>query len=270
MPEAPIIQLSRLSKCFEGVTALDEVSFEIRAGEVHAVVGENGAGKSTLMKLLAGVHEPDDGEIRIDTRSVRLKNPREARRQGISIVFQELNLFPHRTVAANVFANRELIGRWGGVRRGAMREATRRALSEMAVRLSPDALVGPLAIGEKQLVEIARTLAQQSRIIILDEPTSALNETESHRLFEIVRRLSGKGITIIYVSHRMEDVFAIADRITVLRDGRYQGTYETAATTIPQIIAAMIGRPLDNSFPPRPKDTAPGPVVLQEIGRAHV
>src|SRR6185436_14798667 len=226
----------------------------------HAVVGENGAGKSTLMKLLAGVHEPDDGEIQIDGRSARLKSPREARRQGISIVFQELNLFPHRTVAANVFVNRELMSPWGWVDRRAMREATRRALSELNVALSPDALVGPLAIGEKQLIEIARTLEQRSRIVILDEPNSALNEAESQRLFEIVRRLRARGITIVYVSHRLEEVFAIADRITVLRDGRYQGTHATSATTIPKIIAAMIGRSLDDSFPQRPKNHASGPV----------
>ncbi|MEO8427652.1 MAG: ATP-binding cassette domain-containing protein, partial [Verrucomicrobiota bacterium] len=152
----PCIQLDRVSKRFGGVTALDQVSFQIRRGEIHAVVGENGAGKSTLMKLLAGVHEPDAGEIQIDGRSARLKSPRDARLQGISIVFQELNLFPHRTVAANVFANRELMSRWGWVDRRAMREATRGALSELNVPLSPDALVGPLAIGEKQLVEIAR------------------------------------------------------------------------------------------------------------------
>src|SRR6059036_3858830 len=162
MAEAPFIELDRVSKRFGGVTALDQVSFEIPCGKVHAVVGENGAGKSTLMKLLAGVHEPDAGEIRLAGRRVRLNNVREARRQGISIVFQELNLFPHRTVAANVFANRELIGRWGGVNRRAMREATRRVLAELDVPLSPDALVGPLTIGEKQQVEIVRTLEQQS------------------------------------------------------------------------------------------------------------
>src|SRR6185503_1037932 len=170
MPDVPLIQLNRLTKRFGGVTALDGVSFHIRGGEVHAVVGENGAGKSTLMKLLAGVYEPDDGEIQIDERGVRLHDPREARRNGISIVFQELNLFPHRTVAANIFANRELTGRWGAVRRRAMREATQRVLAELDVPLSPDALVGPLTIGEKQQVEIARTLEQQSRILILDEP----------------------------------------------------------------------------------------------------
>ena len=263
MSDDTCIRLHQVSKRFGGVTALDEVSFGVRRCEIHAVVGENGAGKSTLMKLLAGVHEPDDGEIQLEGRSVRLSNPREARRQGISIVFQELNLFPHRTVAANVFANRELIGRWGGVNRQAMREATRRVLSELDVRLSPDALVGPLTIGEKQQVEIARTLEQQSRIIILDEPNSALNETASLRLFDIIRRLRTRGITIIYVSHRLEEVFAIADRITVLRDGRYQGTYETAETTIPRIIAAMIGRSLESSLPQRPEDSTPGPVVLQ-------
>src|SRR5947207_2115002 len=144
MPADPAyIQLNRVSKHFGGVTALDQVSFEIRRGEIHAVVGENGAGKSTLMKLLAGVHEPDDGEIQIDGRRARLKSPREARGQGISIVFQELNLFPHRTVAANVFANREMMSPWGWVDRRAMREATRRVLSELNVPLSPDALVGP-------------------------------------------------------------------------------------------------------------------------------
>src|SRR6185503_1421624 len=262
MAEAPFIELDRVSKRFGGVTALDQVSFEIRCGEVHAVVGENGAGKSTLMKLLAGVHEPDGGEIRLTGRRVRLKNAREARRQGISIVFQELNLFPHRTVAANVFANREVTRRWGWIDHRAMREATQRVLAELGVPLSPDALVGPLAIGEKQLVEIARTLEQQSRIIILDEPNSALNEAESQRLFDIIRRLQARGITIVYVSHRLEEVFAIADHITVLRDGRYQDTYATVGTTVPQIIAAMIGRSLEDSFPPRPKDSALGAVVL--------
>lgn len=263
MPDTPCIQVHQVSKHFGGVTALDGVSFQIRRGEVHAVVGENGAGKSTLMKLLAGVHAPDEGEIRLDGQNVRLSNPRKARDHGISIVFQELNLFPHRTVAANVFANREMIGPGGWVKRRAMGEVTRRVLSELDLPLSPDALVGPLTLGEKQQVEIARALEQQARILILDEPNSALNEAESQRLFGIIRRLRARGITIIYVSHRLEEVFSIADRITVLRDGRYEGTYATAETTIPQIIAAMIGRSWERSFPPRAIDSAPGKVVLR-------
>ncbi|MEO7299346.1 MAG: sugar ABC transporter ATP-binding protein [Verrucomicrobiota bacterium] len=263
MPETSFIQLNRLSKRFGGVTALDEVSFDIRRGEVHAVVGENGAGKSTLMKLLAGVYEPDAGEIKIESQPARLKNPRDARRQGVSIVFQELNLFPHRTVTANVFANRESTNRWGGLRRNQMRDATRQALSELGVNLSPDAVVGSLSIGEKQFVEIARTLEEKARIVILDEPNSALGETESQRLFEIIRRLRGRGITLIYISHRLEEVFAIADRITVLRDGQYQGTYETRDTTIPKIITVMIGRPAENLFPQKKADASQGPVTLQ-------
>src|SRR4051812_29537424 len=149
MPAEPLIQLTGLSKHFGGVTALDDVSFDVRRGEVHAIVGENGAGKSTLMKLLAGVHTPDQGGIKINGRMVRVSNPREAQRQGISIVYQELNLFPHRTVTANIFANRELRAGWGWVDLPGMREATRAVLLKMGVQISPDALVGTLAIGEK-------------------------------------------------------------------------------------------------------------------------
>ena len=165
MPEHPCIELRGVTKRFGGVTALDAVSFGIRRGEVHAIVGENGAGKSTLMKLLAGVHQPDAGELRVDGRPVHLESPRDARREGISIVFQELNLFPHRTVAANVFAQRELTQPWGTVDLPAMREATRRVLDDLAAPFSPDALVGSLSMGEQQLVEIAGTLDQQARII---------------------------------------------------------------------------------------------------------
>src|SRR5580765_2336770 len=242
---APLIQLECISKRFGGVAALNDVSFNIDRGEVHAIVGENGAGKSTLMKLLAGVHQPDDGQIRIDGHPVSLKNPREARRAGISIVFQELNLFPHRSVVANVFANREIAAPGGLLRHRVMRAATAQVLADLDLPLSPQTLVASLTLAEKQLVEIARTLAQQSRIIILDEPNSALSEAESQRLFDLIRRLRARGITIIYISHRLEEVFAIADRITVLRDGLFQGTFRTSDTTIPAVISAMIGRPLD-------------------------
>ncbi len=263
MNRAPFIRLHGVSKRFGGVAALDGVSFEIGRGEVHAVVGENGAGKSTLMKLLAGIDEPDDGEIQLDGIRARLKNPREARKRGISIVFQELSLFPHRTVTANIFANRELANPWGSVRGSQMREATLRVLSELDASLSPDAILGSLAIGERQLVEIARALEQQPQILILDEPNSALNEAESSRLFDILRRLRARGLTIIYVSHRLEEVFAIADRITVLRDGRFQGTWSIAETTIPKIIQEMIGRPLVESFPKPLPAQVPGTVVLE-------
>jgi ABC-type sugar transport system ATPase subunit len=257
------IRLNNVTKRFGGVTALDGVSFSVRNGEVHAIVGENGAGKSTLMKLLAGVHAPDSGRLVLRGQPVRFSGPLDARRAGVSIVFQELNLFPHRSVAANVFANRELKNAAGLLDRARMREQTRTTLESMGVDIAPDAPVGPLSVGEKQLVEIARALQQQSDVLILDEPNSALSEHESQRLFEIVRRLRGQGVTVLYVSHRLEEVFAIADRITVIRDGRYQGTVETAQSSIPQIIAAMIGRPAAESpFPGRPPVPADAPVLL--------
>jgi ABC-type sugar transport system ATPase subunit len=267
-----LIELEHVSKRFGGVQALQDVSVGIRPGEVHAVCGENGAGKSTLMKLLAGVHAPDSGELRLDGQAVRLSNPRDARRQGISIVFQELNLFPERSVAANIFANREWVDGIGRIRRQAMNAAAREVLTSMGVAIDPEALVGSLSIGEKQLVEIARTLQQQSRIIILDEPNSALTELESARLFEILHRLRKAGITIIYVSHRLEEVFAISDRITVIRDGRYQGTHVTTETSIPEIITTMIGRRLDQTFPSRAPIKADAQVLLQarELRGPHV
>lgn len=257
------IELDGISKRFGGVTALNSVSFGICSGEVHALVGENGAGKSTLMKLLAGIYPPDEGRIMVDGRNVQLNNPRAARDHGISIVFQELNLFPHRSIAANVFANRELTTFGGVVRRRAMREATRTMLSDLAVPLSPDEIVARLTMSERQLVEIARTLGHHSRIVILDEPNSALNEQESARLFQVIRRLRAGGITIVYVSHRLEEVFAIADRITVLRDGRYQGTWTRSEATIPGIVEAMIGRRLENAFPSRKPPGEKNDVRLQ-------
>ena len=260
------IELQQVSKRFGGVTALEQVSLEIRRGEIHAIVGENGAGKSTLMKLLAGVHVPDAGEIRLEGKPVRLRSPREARRQGISIVYQELNLFPHRSVTANVFANREIGNGWGGLDRRAMHQATEHALAGLGLHVTPQALVGSLSLGEQQLVEIARTLEQQARILILDEPNSALNAAESQRLFGIVRQLRARGITILYVSHRLEEVFALADRISVIRDGRFQGTVVTSETSIPQVIATMIGRQLGPSFPARKPSTAPAKTVLEVCG----
>ncbi len=263
---AAAIQLQRVSKRFGGVTALEQVSLEIRRGEVHAIVGENGAGKSTLMKLLAGVHVPDAGEIQLDGLSVRLGSPRDARRQGISIVYQELNLFPHRSVTANVFAHREIKHRWGWLDLRAMHQATAHALTGLGLQVTPRTLVGSLSLGEQQLVEIAGALQQQARILILDEPNSALNAAESQRLFAILRQLRARGITLLYVSHRLEEVFALADRISIIRDGRFQGTVVTSETSIPQVIATMIGRQLGPLFPARKPSTVPPTTVLEVCG----
>jgi ABC-type sugar transport system ATPase subunit len=264
-----IIRLQGITKRFGGVTALSEVSFEIARGEVHAVVGENGAGKSTLMKILAGAQEPDEGTVVIRGESVRLRSPLAARKRGVSIVYQELNLFPPRSVAANVFAGREIRGPLGLLAAREMLRETRRTLDEIGVgdAVDPRTRVADLSLGERQLVEIARALQQRADIVILDEPNSALSERESARLFDIVRRLRGQGVTFVYVSHRLEEVFAIADRVTVIRDGRYQGTQAIAETSIPAVIDRMIGRRFEEMFAAeRPHVAQDAPVALSVRG----
>jgi len=265
-PTSEIVRLDRVVKRFGGIVAVNDVSFAIERGEIHAVVGENGAGKSTIMKMLAGIYRPDGGSLVLRGQPTVVADPLHARRLGISIVFQELNQFPHLSVAANIFANRELSGATGLLDERGMVAATRRIFDEMGVHLDPRAKIGKLAVGEKQLVEIARALQQESDIVIMDEPNSALNASESERLFDLLRRLRDRGMTIIYVSHRLEEVFAIADRITVLRDGRYQWTRPIADTSIPEVIAAMIGRRLEETFPARTPVDSSAPVVLEVRG----
>jgi ABC-type sugar transport system ATPase subunit len=261
-----IIRLDRVTKRFGGIVAVNDVSFGIARGEIHAVVGENGAGKSTIMKMLAGVHRPDSGMLILRGEPVAIADPLHARRLGVSIVFQELNLFPHLTVAGNVFANRETTLGPGLLNERQMVAATKRVLGEMGVALDPHAKVRDLSVAERQLVEIARTLDQQSEIIIMDEPNSALSAAETERLFALLRRLRDKGLTIIYVSHRLEEVFAISDRISVIRDGRYQGTWPIAETTIPDVIAQMIGRRLGETFPHREPAPDDAPVAIAVSG----
>ncbi|MCA9878276.1 MAG: sugar ABC transporter ATP-binding protein, partial [Thermomicrobiales bacterium] len=222
----------------------------------------NGAGKSTLMKILSGVYQPDSGALVLRGEPVAISDPLQARKLGVSIVFQELNLFPHLTVAGNIFANRESTVGPGLLNERQMVAATQKILGEMGVPLNPHARVGRLSVAEKQLVEIARTLQQESDIIIMDEPNSALSAAETERLFTLLRRLRDRGLTIIYVSHRLEEVFAISERISVIRDGRYQGTWNIAAITIPEVIAQMIGRRLGDAFPQREPVLPDAPVAL--------
>jgi len=270
MEKDSIVRLENITKRFGGVTALNNVSLETKRGEVHAVVGENGAGKSTMMKILAGIHPPDSGKIFLRGEVTRIDNPRVARALGISIVFQELNLFPHLTVADNIFVNRELFAKTGLLDERRMHEESKGILGTIGACIDTHARVGRLPHSQKQLVEIARALHQRADIIIMDEPNSALSEQETRVLFEIIRRLRDQGITILYVSHRLEEVFQIADRISVLRDGHYMGTWDKAETSVEDIIAAMIGRKLDETFPQRLPLPADRPVALQVLGLSKV
>ncbi len=260
-----LVRLESVSKRFGGVTALDGVSFGVKRGEVHAIVGGNGAGKSSLMNLLAGVEQPNDGRIWLNGQAFRPRGPLEARRSGISTVFQELNLFPHRSITENLFLNRELV-RGGLLERRKMRRLASAALERVGLFASPDALVSSLSMGERQLVEIARALEGCSELVIFDEPNSALTDEESKRLFELIQKLVAEGVTVLYVSQRLEDVFQISDRISVLRDGRYRGTLITRETEPGEVIAKMLGRTERQALPDRPAIAADAKLALRAEG----
>jgi ribose transport system ATP-binding protein len=260
MPESPsVLAVQQLSRRFPGVLALDAVDFDILPGEVHALVGENGAGKSTLISILAGVSQPSAGQVLVDGRPVTFANPLSSQQVGISVIFQEFNLLPHLSVAENVFVTRE-------PRRGplidweTMNRNTRHILQTLNLDIDPATPVSDLAVSQQQLVEIARALSVKARIIIMDEPTAALNEREVVRLLEIVRSLAANGVSVIYVSHRLTEVFSVADRITVFRDGRHIQTTRRTDTTEQQVVAAMVGRELVHLN--RPSRT-PSDIILQ-------
>ena len=242
---------------FPGVVALDGVSLDIRRGELHAICGENGAGKSTLMKILSGVYGPDEGEFEIGGRPVRFSGTRDAERAGVAIIHQELNLVEELPVAANVFLGRERRTTLGLLDDRAMADECRALLESLESAVSPHALAGSLRVGDQQLVEIAKALSLEASIVVMDEPTSALTEAESARLERTIARLRARGTTILYISHKMDEVFRLADRITVLRDGRHVRTVDRASTTPREVTGWMVGRELaGHSFhEPRPRGT---------------
>lgn len=241
--EAPIrLRMRHITKHFGGVHALEDVHFEARAGEVHALCGENGAGKSTLMKVLAGVITGYDGQIILQGEAKRFSGPRAAEDAGIRIIHQELNLVPELTVAANLFLGRERRGRFGFIDDRAMEAEARRTFERLGAAIHPRALVGDLRIGDQQMVEIAKALTFDAAIVIMDEPTSALSDSEVDRLFRVIADLRAAGTTVIYISHKMNEVFRLADQVTVLRDGHFVATSSRAETTPAQVIRWMVGR----------------------------
>lgn len=244
------IRIDQLRKTYGGVVAVAGMDLEVASASIHAVVGENGAGKSTLMKALAGAVRPDSGTIALDGDVVDLSSARAARDHGIGIVYQELSTLPARPVLANLFVNREPT-RFGLVAKREMARRARPVLARLGFDVDLDLPVGRVSIAERQLIELARVLLERSRVLILDEPNSALNDRETQRLFSILRELAAEGITVIYVSHRLEEVFEIADRVTVMRDGREILTRDTKLLTIPEVVEAMVGTKHEELFPPR-------------------
>ncbi len=252
-----LVSVNKLVKRYGGVIALDGMSLDVQRGTIHAVVGENGAGKSTLMKILAGVVRQDSGTVLFDGQSVTFDSPNAARERGIGIVYQELSLFPERSVLANLFVNREPT-RYGLISRQLMLERSRPMLDQLGLRVDVDAPIGRLSIGEQQLIELCRVLLEDPQLLILDEPNSALNERETQRLFTVLRGLREHGITILHVSHRLEEVFAIADHVTVTRNGMEVVSKPIGEITIPEVIEGMIGGRQEALFPPPlPVENAP-------------
>lgn len=251
-PSVPqeILRLQGIGKRFPGVVALDGVDLDLRAGEVHAICGENGAGKSTLMKIISGQYIADDGAVWYRGEAVRFSSTSEAQAAGIAIIHQELNLVPHLSVAENIFLARE-------PKRGPFidyRKLNADAcsyLQRIGLSIEPTTLVSALSIAQQQMVEIAKALSLNARVLIMDEPTSSLTESETVHLFRIIKELRADGVAILYISHRLDEMAEIVDRVTVLRDGRYIATSDFASTTVNEIVARMVGRSLDDVFPPR-------------------
>lgn len=249
-----VLEMKGITKLFPGVKSLDDVSLEVKPGSVHALMGENGAGKSTLMKCLFGLYQPDRGTIVLDGKTVQIKEPKQALELGIAMIHQELHPVPDRSVMENVWLGRFPVRRLGPlswVSDRSMEEATTKLFRELDISMDPRVRIGTLSVSKIQLIEIAKAVSYHSKIIIMDEPTSSLTGPEAERLFAIIRDLKKRGVAIIYISHKMEEILRIADEVTILRDGRKVGTWPASELTIDTMIHSMVGRSLDQRFPPK-------------------
>ena len=255
-----ILELQKISKSFSGVEVLHEVAFSLRPGEVHALLGENGAGKSTLVKIITGVHQPDHGEILLNGVPVHFNDTRESRKAGIAAIYQELSLFPDLDVAENIFVGRQPVKAGGRIDWKKLYKEAEQLLSSLGVHLDLKQKARSLSIAQQQMVEIARAISINARILIMDEPTSSLTLNEVAELFRLVRRLREDGTAIIFISHRLEELFEIADRVTVFRDGSYIDTRSMKDISRDELIRLMVGRTISKLFPKQ--DVEAGDVEL--------
>ena len=265
-----LLEIEGVRKEFPGVVALDDVQFRLRPGSVHALMGENGAGKSTLMKIIAGIYSPDAGAVRLRGEDVRLKSPRDALERGIAMIHQELALMDWMTVAENIWIRREPKNRLGLIDHAKMLAETQALFNQLKINIDPAAEVSTLTVAQRQMVEIAKAVSYQSSVLIMDEPTSALTESEVAHLFDIIRDLRSRNIGIVYITHKMNELFEIADEFSVFRDGRYVGTHASTDVTRDDIIRMMVGREITNMFPKQ--EASIGDVVLEvrDLGLAGV
>jgi methyl-galactoside transport system ATP-binding protein len=259
-----LLEMQGISKGFPGVRALDDVTLQVRRGTVHALMGENGAGKSTLMKCLFGLYRPDQGRVVLEGNPVEISEPRVALDLGISMIHQELHPIPHRSVMENIWLGRFPLHNGGFVDHGAMYRTTQELFKRLGIDIDPTTKVGDLSVSKVQLVEIAKAVSYQSKVMIMDEPTSSLTENEVEHLFRIINDLRKRGVAIIYISHKMEEILKISDEVTIMRDGRRVGTWPASELTEDLIIRNMVGRDLTHRFPER--HNVPGDVVLRVAG----
>lgn len=259
-----ILEMRGVSKRFSNVIALDQVDFSVRRGEIHALIGENGAGKSTLIKILSGAYQPDSGGFALDGRPVLRRSPALMQHQGISVIYQELNLVRHLSVARNIFLGHEPVVIPGVIDFKTMHRQSAALIAQLGVPISTHALVAELGIAEQQLVEVAKALSYEVRLLVMDEPTAPLSEHEAETLFNVVRRLREQGVTVIYISHRLEEVFRLADRVTVLRDGRVVGTRLVREVTKDDLVRMMVGRDIKEQHPK--VEVEPGEALLRVRG----
>ncbi len=264
MTAEPVLKVEGICKSFAGNRVLDEVTFSAAAGQVHALVGENGAGKSTLMNIIGGLHQADQGIIYLNGQPKTFADPLQAMHSGISLVHQELSLAPNLSVAQNIFVGRQQVNRLGFINWQELYAKTRAIFERIGVEIDPTILASRLSVSMQQIVELAKALSFNARVIIMDEPTSALSETEVDYLYAIIRDLAAKGIAIVFISHKLEEVFTIADQISVLRDGRMVGTVAVKETTPAQIIQMMVGRHIEDMYPP--KSARIGPTIFSAEG----
>ncbi|HSP21629.1 MAG TPA: sugar ABC transporter ATP-binding protein [Planococcus sp. (in: firmicutes)] len=260
-----MIKMTNISKSFNGNQVLKNVQFSLEPGEIHALMGENGAGKSTLMKILTGIYSRDSGTVEVKGKEVHFTSPKQAEEAGIAVIHQELNILPHLSITDNMFlGNEETFGRTGIIRTKTMEQKTKKALLDLGLDIDPAAPASSLSVGQQQIVEIAKALAVEAEVIVMDEPTAALTDREIDTLFATIRELQARGVSFIYISHRMEEIFSLCDRITILRDGEYVGDKRISETSFEEIVQMMVGRELGERFPQR--NAAIGDVKLAVKG----
>lgn len=262
-----ILKMHRIRKTFPGVVALDDVHFELRKGEVHILLGENGAGKSTLVKILSGAYQKTGGQIFLYGQETDIRNPKHAQEFGISIIYQEFNLVPHLSAGENIFLGRESTLNLGVIDQKKIFESAQKILNDLGVEINARSLVKELGVAQQQMVEVAKALSLDAKILIMDEPTSALTEHEIKELFATIRRLKEKDVSIIYISHRLEELFEIGDRITVLRDGKYIGTHAISEITRPELIRMMVNRELKEQFPKQKTKRGKEVLRIEDLSR---